>query len=193
MRIALFGPPGAGKGTVASVLVQSTGAAHVATGNLLREELKAKTELGEQAQSYMEKGELVPDGLVIAMLKQRLCQPDARQGFILDGFPRTIAQADMLDGFLAEQKMSLEAIFDLQVDEELIIERLSGRIICPECGSVYNADTLPPQVEGKCDHCGAQLVQRKDDNPEAIRVRFRAYRKQTEPLLDHYRPSGLLR
>lgn len=193
MRIALFGPPGAGKGTIADILRKKTGAVHVATGDLLREEQKKNSPLGEKARGYMEKGELVPDELVIAILKQRLEQNDAiERGFILDGFPRTISQAEMLDSYLVESKRQLEAIFDLQVPEDVIIERLSARIICPECGAVYNEVTMPPKNDNKCDRCGAELVKRPDDRPEAIKVRFEAYRKQTEPLLDYYRPSGLL-
>ena len=193
MRIALFGPPGAGKGTVAGALVARTGALHIATGDLLRAEVAAQTELGRRARSYMDQGELVPDELVIAMLQQRLAHPDAAHGFILDGFPRTIAQAQSLDRMLAGRGEKLEAIFDLQVEEETIIRRLSGRIICPACDAIYNNYTMPPKVEGKCDCCGADLIQRQDDRPEAIAVRFRAYGEQTEPLLDYYRPRGLLR
>ena len=194
MRIALFGPPGAGKGTVSSVLVGRTGVVHIATGDLLRAEIKSNSELGEQARGYMERGELVPDDLVVKMLEGRISQPDASEkGFILDGFPRTIPQAQVLDKLLAERHQELEAIFDLQVEEELIIRRLSGRIICPSCQAVYNVYTLQPKVEGKCDRCGTELVQRADDKPEAISVRFRAYRAQTEPLLEYYRPTGLLR
>jgi len=193
MRIALFGPPGAGKGTIANVLREKTGAVHIATGDLLREEQKKQTELGEKARGYMEKGELVPDELVIAILQQRLQQADAaEQGFILDGFPRTIAQAKILDSYLRENGRQLQAIFDLQVPEDVIIERLSARTICPGCGAVYNEITMPPKTDNKCDRCGAELVKRADDRPEAIKVRFEAYRKQTEPLLEYYQPSGLL-
>jgi len=192
MRIALFGPPGAGKGTIAGVLTKRTGAIHAATGDLLRAEVKKQSELGKRARSLMDKGELVPDSLVIAILEERLNQPDAKKGFILDGFPRNLAQAEELERFLRRRGENLEGVFDLRAGEELIIRRLSGRIICPACEAIYNIRTLPPKVEGKCDRCGVALIQREDDRPEAVAVRFREYREQTEPLLEYYRPQGLL-
>ncbi len=173
-------------------MVKRTGAVHIAAGDLLRAELAKESDLGERARSHMEKGELVPDSLVSTIFEHNLARRDLSRGFIVDGFPRTIVQAEMLDRFLSEHKQNLEAVFDLKVEEELIIRRLSGRIICPACEAIYNVYTLPPKVEGKCDNCGVDLVQRKDDRPEAVAVRLRVYREQTEPLLKYYRPRSLL-
>jgi adenylate kinase len=192
MRIALFGAPGAGKGTVAGVLVKQTHALHIATGDLLRTQIKENTDLGQQAKTFMDQGTLVPDELVIAMMAQELDKPEAGEGFILDGFPRTIAQADMLAKTLTERHAPLQAVFELQAPQELIIQRLSGRRICPDCQAIYNVYTLLPKQEGKCDRCGADLIQREDDRPEAIKVRFDAYHRQTAPLLEYYRNQGLL-
>jgi len=194
MRIVLFGPPGAGKGTVAGVLVKRQGAVHISTGDLLRAKRKQAGPLADRLRSYMDKGELVPDELVIDLLEERLAEPDAGQGFMLDGFPRTQVQAEMLQRFLAERNLDLEGVFELQVPEEVILRRLSGRRVCPVCDTIYNVYTMPPKVEGKCDTpCSGELIQRADDRPEAIQVRFRAYREQSAPLLEYYRRLGLLR
>ena len=192
MRSVLFGPPGAGKGTIAGALVARTKAVHIATGDLLRAQMKEKTQLGERARSYIDKGELVPDELVIAMAEERLDQGDAAEGFILDGYPRTISQAEILDRFLSCRGHSLDGVFELQLAEDVIIRRLSGRRICPACETIYNVYTMPPKVEGKCDKCGAALITREDDNPKSIAIRFKAYQEQTAPLLDYYRPRGML-
>jgi len=193
MRIVLFGPPGAGKGTVAGVLTRRLGAAHISTGDLLRAKVKETGELADRLRSYMNRGALVSDELVIELLEERLAGEDAKMGFMLDGFPRTQPQAEMLDRFLSEKGQELDGVFELQVPEALILQRLSGRRICPKCDKIYNIYTLPSQVEGKCDSaCAGELMQREDDRPEAIKVRFEAYREQSAPLLDYYRGRGLL-
>ncbi len=192
MRIVLFGPPGAGKGTIAAALTRELAAPHIATGDLLRAEVKEDSELGKRARAHMEMGELVPDDLVVEMVEQRLQQPEAAAGFMLDGYPRTVFQAEQLEKFLAARGQSLDGIFELRAGEELILRRLAGRRICPECEAIYNIHTLPSKTEGRCDRCGATLLQREDDRPEAIAVRFRAYEKQTAPVLEYYGGRGLL-
>lgn len=192
MRIVLFGPPGAGKGTQASLLSEKYGAAHISTGDILREAVANKTEVGLKAKGYMEKGELVPDEVVIAIAKDKLSSI-GDQGFILDGFPRTIAQAKALDQALAEIGKPLDAVVNLQVDEEELVRRLSGRRVCPSCGEPYHVDSKPPKTAGKCDKCGAELVHRADDQPEAIRNRLKVYDNQTSPVLGYYADSGVLR
>lgn len=192
MRIVLFGPPGAGKGTVAGVLVRRTCALHIATGDLLRAEMRENSELGQKARGFIEAGQLVPDDLIIAMMELKMSPSQAAQGFILDGFPRTLAQAEMLDKTLAAMGQPLEGVFELKLDDEIIIRRLSGRRICPQCEAIYNVYTLQPKAEGICDKCGAELVQRSDDRAEAIAVRFDTYRKQSTPVLGYYQERGLL-
>lgn len=191
MRIVLFGPPGAGKGTQAGLLSEKYGAAHISTGDILREAVANKTEVGLQAKGYMDKGELVPDEVVIAIAKERLASIGER-GFLLDGFPRTIAQAQALDAALEEIGRPLDAVVNLQVDDEEIVRRLSGRRVCPNCGEPYNVESKKPKVEDKCDKCGADLVHRADDQPEAIRNRLNVYHTQTSPVLDYYAKSGIL-
>ena len=191
MRIVLFGPPGAGKGTQASLLSERYGAAHISTGDILREAVANKTEVGLKAKSYMDKGELVPDEVVIALAKQKLASI-GEQGFILDGFPRTIAQAKALDEALAEIGRPLDAVVSLQVDEEELVRRLSGRRVCPGCGEPYHIDSKRPEIEGKCDRCSTEVVQRADDQPEAISNRLSVYENQTSPLLGYYESNGLL-
>lgn len=192
MRIVLFGPPGAGKGTQASLLSEKYGAAHISTGDILREAVANKTEVGLKAKGYMEKGELVPDEVVIAIAKEKLASIGDK-GFILDGFPRTIAQAQALDAALKEIDKPLDAVVNLQVDEEELVRRLSGRRVCPSCGEPYHVDSKKSKVEGKCDKCGAELVHRADDQPDAIRNRLKVYNTQTSPVLGYYEQSGILR
>lgn len=191
-RILLLGPPGAGKGTQAAALERRWGVPHISTGDMLRAQVRQRTELGMRAQPYMEAGELVPDEIIVSMVAERLSQPDAQRGYILDGFPRTVAQAEALAAMLPEG-MGIEAAVDLQVPEEEIVRRLSGRLVCPGCEAIYQVDTRPPKREGVCDNCGTALIQREDDRPDAVRRRLEVYRQQTQPLLDYYERKGLLR
>jgi len=190
MRVILFGAPGAGKGTIAGCLTERWGIPHIATGDMLRDHVRRGTDLGRQAQGYMQAGELVPDDLILAMVRQRLTEPDARRGFILDGFPRTVVQAQALDEMPGA---SVDMVMDLQVPEQELIRRLAGRRVCPDCGAIYQVDTMPPKQPGGCDRCGAKLVQRSDDAPEAVRNRLRVYEAQTAPVRVYYRERGLLR
>ncbi|MCE5200661.1 MAG: adenylate kinase [Armatimonadota bacterium] len=192
MRIVLFGPPGSGKGTQASLLKEKYGAAHISTGDTLREAVANGTEVGLKAKSYMEKGELVPDEVVIAIAKDKLASVGDK-GFILDGFPRTIAQAQALDIALSEIGKPLEAVVNLRVDEEELVRRLSGRRVCPGCGEPYHIDTKPAKAEGVCDKCGTALIHRADDQAEAIRNRLKVYNEQTAPVLGYYEKSGILK
>lgn len=192
LRIVLFGPPGSGKGTQASLLKEKFGAAHISTGDTLREAVANQTPVGLEAKGYMEKGELVPDAVVIAIAKEKLASV-GDQGFILDGFPRTIAQAEALDVALDEIGKPLDAVVNLRVDDEELVKRLSGRRVCPSCGEPYHVDTKRPAVEGKCDKCGGELVHRADDQPEAIRNRLQVYGNQTAPVLGYYENKGILK
>lgn len=192
MRIVLFGPPGSGKGTQASLLKEEYGAAHISTGDTLREAVANKTEVGLQAKAYMEKGELVPDAVVIAIAKEKLASV-GEKGFLLDGFPRTIAQAEALDAALSEINKPLDAVVNLQVDDEELVKRLSGRRVCPGCGEPYHVETKVPKADGKCDKCSGDLVHRADDQPEAIRNRLKVYNDQTAPVLGYYSAKGILK
>lgn len=192
MRIVLFGPPGAGKGTQAGLLSEKYGSAHISTGDILREAVANKTEVGLKAKSYMDKGELVPDAVVIAIAKEKLGSI-GDEGFILDGFPRTIAQAQALDEALSDLSKPLDAVVNLQVDEDELVRRLSGRRVCPNCGEPYHVDSKPPKVEGKCDKCGSDLVHRADDQADAIRNRLSVYNNQTSPVLGYYEGAGVLK
>lgn len=192
VRIILLGAPGAGKGTQAAYLRDEWGVQHISTGDILRAEVRAGSELGKQAQGYMERGELVPDDLIIRMMEEKLKAFGADTGYILDGFPRTEAQAEALDQMLARIGHTLNAVVDLQVDDTELIRRLSGRRVCPNCGAVYHVDTMKPKVDGVCDKCGTELVQRKDDQIDAIMNRLEVYKAQTAPLIDYYRTRGKL-
>lgn len=192
MNLILLGPPGAGKGTQAALLSQRLGIPHVASGDLFREAMKKGTELGEKAQSYMERGALVPDEVTKAMIEERLKEPDCAPGVILDGFPRTLEQARALEGILAERGRKIDRVLLIQVSEGTLIERLSGRRTCRRCQANYHILFNPPQKEGVCDKCGGDLYQRSDDKEETVRRRFRVYIEETAPLIDHYRRQGLL-
>ena len=192
MNLVMLGPPGAGKGTQAALLADKLGVPHVATGDLFREALKNETDLGLTAKSYMERGELVPDEVTVAMVRERLEKPDSEHGLILDGFPRTIEQAEALKDLLDEQGRVIDAALFIDAAEDELVRRLSSRWTCRNCQAVYNIISNPPHQEGKCDMCGGELYQRADDVPETVRNRIRVYWQQTSPLIDYYRDQGLL-
>jgi len=190
--LVLLGPPGAGKGTQAERLEKELHLPHVASGDLFREHLKNETELGLLAKEYMDRGDLVPDDVTIAMVRQRLQRPDCDQGAILDGFPRTQAQAQGLDRMLADMGRRLNGVLYIAVPDEELVRRLSGRWICRQCQMPYHTIFSPPAREGVCDVCGGPLYQREDDKPETVWARLKVYHEQTAPLIDYYRQKGLL-
>ncbi|MBE9508214.1 MAG: adenylate kinase [Chloroflexi bacterium] len=192
MCLVLLGPPGAGKGTQAERLEKELLMPHVASGDLFRENLKNETELGLLAKEYMDKGALVPDDVTIAMVRQRLQRPDCDQGAILDGFPRTQAQAEGLDKMLTDMGRRLDGVLYIAVPDEELVRRLSGRWICRQCQTPYHTVFSPPATEGVCDACRGELYQRDDDKPETVRARLKVYHEQTSPLIDYYRQAGLL-
>jgi len=193
MRLILVGPPGAGKGTQAVSLRQTLGVPHVSTGDLLREAVRAKTALGQQAQVHMDAGELVPDQLVTAMVVERLQHSDCATGFILDGFPRTIAQAEALATELTSRRQHLNGVISIVVPRAELVERLSGRRVCRQCGALYHERFDPPRKAGVCNRCQGSLYQRSDDNPETVDARLAVYERATAPLLSYYRERKLLR
>jgi len=190
--IVLLGPPGVGKGTQAKILSEKTGLAHISSGDLFRENLKNQTELGKLAQTYMTKGELVPDDVTIAMIKDRLTRPDCNIGAILDGFPRTPAQAEALETMLHEFNGHVDCVPYITANEDVLVERLSSRLTCREKGHIFNAKTNPPKFDNKCDFDGSELYQRDDDKPETVKRRINVYFEQTSPLINHYRDHGKL-
>lgn len=192
MYIVLLGPPGAGKGTQAEVLEEQTGLVHISSGDIFRENLKAQTELGKLAQGFMNRGELVPDDVTIAMIRERLSRPDCAAGAILDGFPRTPAQAEALDVMLAELDSKISSVPFISVPEAVLVERLSGRWTCRAEGHVYHSQYNPPRKPGVCDEDGSELYQREDDKPETVKRRIHVYFEQTSPLIEFYRNAGLL-
>ena len=193
MRLVLLGPPGAGKGTQAARLKERYGVAHLSTGDMLREAVAAGTKVGKEAEGIMARGELVPDALINRVVAERIGNADCAEGFILDGFPRTLAQAEALDEMLAERKLSLDAVIEFAVDDEALVDRIAGRFACAQCGALYHDTAKPTKVPGKCDACGStEFVRRADDKPETVRARLRAYHDQTAPLLPYYRAKGVL-
>ncbi|MDD2417573.1 MAG: adenylate kinase [Oscillospiraceae bacterium] len=188
MKIIILGAPGAGKGTQADVISKHMQIPTISTGNIIREALKRGTEMGRKAKEYMESGRLVPDDVVIGIIRERLAQPDCEKGFILDGFPRTIPQAEALD----RMGINIDRVINLEVDYEVIARRLSGRRVCSDCGATYHTVYNRPTVEGVCDRCGDTLIQRKDDHPDTVRERLRVYQEQTEPLKDYYTAQNKL-
>ena len=193
LNLILLGPPGAGKGTQAERLREDFGLAHISTGDMLRAQVSEGTELGKQAQRYMQAGELVPDEVIIDMIMQRIGDPDARDGFLLDGFPRNEQQADALAEALAAQERRLLGALLIDVPDDEVVRRLSGRRVCAKSGHVYHLHFDPPKHEGICDQDGSRLIQREDDQEETIRKRLEVYQAQTAPLIDYYEREGLLR
>lgn len=192
MKIIMLGAPGAGKGSQASRIANEYHLPHISTGDIFRANMKEETELGKQAKSFMDKGELVPDNITIAMLLERIHKEDCKNGYILDGFPRTIPQAEALKEALAKKDEKIDLALDVEATDELIIKRMAGRRTCPSCGAIYHIVTLQPKVEGKCDRCGADLIQRKDDNEETVKNRLKIYHEITEPLISYYKGEGIL-
>jgi adenylate kinase len=190
--IVMLGPPGVGKGTQAKILSEKTGLAHISSGDLFRENLKNQTELGKLAQTYMTKGELVPDDVTVAMIKDRLIRPDAQAGAILDGFPRTPAQAEALESMLRDFNGQVDAVPFVTAGEDILIDRLTGRWTCRAEGHVFNEKTNPPKVAGTCDFDGSELYQRDDDKAETVKNRIKVYFNQTAPLISYYRDHGKL-
>ncbi len=192
MNLLLFGPPGAGKGTQSQILVDKLGLVHLSTGDLFRAAIKGGTELGLKAQSYMDKGELVPDSVVVGMVKEKLEELERDTGFILDGFPRTVAQAQALEQMLGSLSLKLDACVFLEVPREDLVRRLSGRRVCKNCGAVYHVDSKPTSKEGVCDICEGQVVQRPDDEEAVIVTRLQTYEENTQPLKEYYDSQELL-
>ncbi|RFU61417.1 adenylate kinase [Peribacillus glennii] len=193
MNLVLMGLPGAGKGTQAERIVEKYDIPHISTGDMFRAAIKDGTELGLQAKSFMDKGELVPDEVTIGIVRERLSKEDCNKGFLLDGFPRTVAQAEALENILADLDRRINYVINIQVDKDILMERLTGRRICKNCGATYHLVFNPPAEEGKCDRCGGELYQRADDNEETVQNRLDVNMKQTQPLLDFYEEKGYVR
>ena len=193
MRIVLLGPPGAGKGTQAKLLKEHFKIPQISTGDILRQAVKEKTPLGKQAKEFMNRGELVPDSLIIGIVENRLAADDVKNGFLLDGFPRTVPQAEAFEEMLDKRNLALDGVIDLIVPKDELIARLSGRRTCKQCGHMYHLRFNPPAKAGVCDECGGELYQRPDDREETVAARMEVYEKQTEPLREHFRKKGSLR
>lgn len=192
MRVIFLGPPGVGKGTQADFIAQKYGIPKLSTGDLLRESVAKETSLGKEAKGYMNRGELVPDAVVIGLVEEKLGSPECQQGFLLDGFPRTVTQADQLSSYLASRNESLDRVVYFSLSKDEIIRRISGRRSCPECKAVYHLESIPPKQEGICDACGKALIQRNDDRPETIESRLAVYQEQTAPLIEYYKTRNIL-
>ena len=193
MRLILLGPPGAGKGKQAKMLSEKFGIPQISTGDILRKAVSNDTGLGKKAKAYMGDGQLVPDEIVVELIKEKIKEEGCSRGFILDGFPRTIVQAEKLGETLAEMKLAIDAVIDLEVDPDELIVRLTGRRSCSDCGAMFHEETRPPEQAGVCDHCGHALYQRPDDNKETILKRLEVYENETAPLKDYYRTQGNLK
>ena len=191
MKIVMLGAPGAGKGTQAEKLAAKYGLPHISTGDIFRKNIKEGTELGKEAKGYMDAGKLVPDELTVRLLLDRVSNDDCKEGYILDGFPRTIPQAEALDGELSKLNEKIDFAIDVEVPDEIIINRMSGRRACLKCGATYHMQYVPPKTDGICDECGSELVIRDDDKPETVKNRLVAYHEQTQPLVDYYKEKGV--
>jgi len=192
MRVVLLGPPGAGKGTQALKIAKEFDIPHISTGDIFRQNLRDNTELGKLAKEYMDKGLLVPDEVTNRIVEDRLQKEDCQKGFLLDGYPRNIPQAEELDKFLEERGHSLTAVINIQVEREALIDRITGRRVCPVCGATYHIKTSPPKVDNVCDKCGSELIQRSDDKLESVVKRLEVYEKETKPLIDYYTRKDIL-
>lgn len=192
MRLLFLGPPGAGKGTQAKMIAEKFGLLHIAPGDIFRQEVKEGTELGRLVEGIMARGQLVPDDITVRIIEKRLNSPEAQKGFVLDGFPRNLAQAEALKSILEEKGQHLDLVIDLLVPQEELLDRSRTRRVCSKCGRSYNLKLNPPKVEGKCDVCGGDLVTRQDDKEDTVRERFRVYHEETEPLREYYMKSGIL-
>ena len=193
MNIILMGLPGAGKGTQASEIVKKFPIPHISTGDMFRKAIKDETDLGKEAKSYMDRGELVPDEVTVGIVKERISEDDAKKGFLLDGFPRTIEQAEALNNIMSELDRNIDAVINIEVPEEELMNRLTGRRICEKCGTTYHLVFNPPKVDGVCDIDGGKLYQRKDDNPETVSNRLSVNVKQSKPILEYYNNKGVLK
>jgi adenylate kinase len=192
MRLVLVGPPGAGKGTQGQFLTERLGIPKISTGDMLRDAAEHGTKVGLEAKSYTDRGELAPDEMILKLVRERLAQPNARDGYLLDGFPRTVAQAEQFENWLKEHGQTLDAVVDLEVPNETIVRRLSARRVCPACHETYHLVNRPPKTDEVCDVCGHAVVQRDDDRAEVVRERLRVYHDRTQPVLNYYRERGLL-
>ena len=192
MKIILMGPPGAGKGTQAEKLVELYQIPHISTGDMFRKAQKEGTELGLKAKSYMDQGQLVPDEVTVGIVKERLAEDDCKGGFLLDGVPRTVQQADALDGILVELDLALDRVVNIEVDKAFLVDRLTGRRVCRACGATFHVTNKAPKVEGVCDKCGGELYQRNDDKVETVSNRLDVYAAQTAPLIEYYQSKGIM-
>ncbi len=191
MNLIFMGPPGAGKGTQAEIFHERHGLPHISTGDILRQAVRDDTAVGRLARGDMQRGDLVPDDVMQEIIRERLAEPDAASGFILDGYPRTLPQADALDRVLAQSDRSLDAVVSFEIREEVLLRRLTGRRVCPACGTIYHLDYKPPRTAGRCDQDGTELIQRRDDAPDTVLHRLQVFRQWTAPLVDRYRRRGV--